>query len=144
MSNQTNVQQVFNKCSTNAEHPLFVCMSSPPQVNKGIEVSAKGYLSYALEDCGLVELRYDVNGFWRSRFFEDIEQLQRAVEYRGRDNLYSSLNRPREGRTSRAALANGDISRICRLPIDFDPVRPSGLNSTDLEFAAMPYPGETR
>lgn len=103
------------------------------------------YLTQALRDAHLVELRYLGPYGVHAGLFNSLEPLQAAVEQWGKTgNLYTSLNRPaslRPGNAMRKAgqgitLRDQQIDRIMRLPFDFDPVRPTGTASTDDELQA--------
>ncbi len=99
----------------------------------------------------VVELRaIGVDGRIASGYFDDLEALANAVEpmdasgdYRG---VYLTLNpvdpallarraNRVQGRLGRgdATTADGDVLRRRWLPVDIDPVRPSGISSTDAE-----------
>jgi hypothetical protein len=99
------------------------------------------YLALALRDAGVVELRSCVDERWRSGLFDDIGPLRQAIRSQYADgNIYCTLNRPgphivaTNGMDAKP-LCDADIERIVRLPVDFDPVRPSGCMATDLEVA---------
>ncbi|MGH8579938.1 MAG: hypothetical protein ACREVK_07415 [Gammaproteobacteria bacterium] len=100
------------------------------------------YLNRLLEDSRVVELRHQDGKHWRSRLFDDAGEVLRAIdELSDRGNLYCSINRPSDGitpsdtfRNFGGALGNDDIETITRIPLDFDPRRLSGANSTDAEL----------
>ena len=83
-----------------------------------------------------------------SGYFDDPNRLaQAAAKLSGRAaGTYVTLNPVKEALLARAAnrtvpyarytTADKDITRRCWLPIDFDPVRPAGISSTDEEHAA--------
>lgn len=99
------------------------------------------YLTHALRDCGIVEIRHNTQGRWESGLFNDVSDLLKAIESRLDDGaLYCTLNQP----TDRAVpnsfgaqpLKNDDMEMIKRIPFDFDPIRPVGVSSTDAEMEA--------
>lgn len=97
------------------------------------------YLATALRDARVVELRHCAEERWHSFLFDDLDRLRAAIRERYRvGNLYISLNRP----TDRAVpngpgrpLADADIERVMRIPVDFDPVRPPECMATPAELA---------
>ena len=98
------------------------------------------YLEWAFRDCGLVELVHQASPQRFARgLYDDIDQLRRDARPRlGTGNLFISLNKPRETepyaiRFGRG-LGNADMCRVVRLLFDFDPVRPTGLASTEAEL----------
>ena len=102
---------------------------------------------------GVVEVRALADGATHSGYFDDHEPLARAVEALDADpavaGIYVTLNtvnpallarranriKMRLGRKD-ATTADTDILRRRWLPVDIDPVRPSGVSSTDAEHAA--------
>ena len=102
---------------------------------------------------GVVEVRALADGATHSGYFDDQEALARAVEALDADpavaGIYVTLNavtpallarranriKMRLGRKD-ATTADADILRRRWLPVDIDPVRPSGVSSTDAEHAA--------
>ncbi len=95
------------------------------------------YLRSLIADAGVVEIRHLPTG--QSGQFNDVDKLVSALGSRvDRGNLYSTLNRPTD-QTARnsfgtSAYSDSDISRITRIPFDFDPCRPTGCASTDEEL----------
>jgi hypothetical protein len=82
-----------------------------------------------------------------SGYFDDMAKLADAVSsWNGKSNIYVTLNPVNPDLLSRAnnrlveyakhTTADSDI--LCRrwLPVDFDPVRPSGISSTNAEHRA--------
>lgn len=100
------------------------------------------YLERAFADAGVVEIRHQAGGSWRAGWFDDQGAAVRAIEARsGAGNLYTTLNRPGAGiratnRFGGRFLGNDDMSNVVRMVFDFDPVRPTGLPSTDAEMTA--------
>jgi hypothetical protein len=102
---------------------------------------------------GVVEVRALADGATHSGYFDDQEALARAVEALDADpavaGIYVTLNavtpallarranriKMRLGRKD-ATTADTDILRRRWLPVDIDPVRPSGVSSTDAEHDA--------
>jgi hypothetical protein len=102
-------------------------------------LAMRDYLDAAMHDAGRIELRHECDGRWRSGLFDDADAL-RLVARRLADagNLYCSLNAPRLIPTPNAMgatpLTDGSITHHVRLPLDFDPLRPTGTPSTDAEL----------
>lgn len=83
-----------------------------------------------------------------SGYFDDNEELaENAAKYDGKvPAIYFTLNPVKPDLLPRAAnrvvqrakntTADADIERRCWFPIDFDPVRPAGISSTDEEHQA--------
>ncbi len=99
------------------------------------------YLTRLLEDSGIVELRYHIGDRWESGLFDEMSALRLAIRERcGRGNLYTTMNRPHPRTVPNAfgcaALTDADIAEYRHLLFDFDPVRESGVPSTDVELAA--------
>ncbi|QQE74170.1 hypothetical protein KDJ56_20390 [Brevibacillus composti] len=80
-------------------------------------------------------------------YFNDWEALAEAAErYNGQANIYVTLNPVKPALLARAenrvverakqTTSDVDIDRRCWFPIDFDPVRPAGISSTDEEHEA--------
>ncbi|MCK8517391.1 hypothetical protein [Methanoculleus sp. 7T] len=104
-------------------------------------------------DGGVVEVRALADGATHSGYFDDYAALTRAVEALDADpavaGIYVTLNavnpallarrsnriKMRLGRKD-ATTADADILRRRWLPVDIDPVRPSGVSSTDAEHDA--------
>jgi energy-coupling factor transporter ATP-binding protein EcfA2 len=102
---------------------------------------------------GVIEVRALADGATHSGYFDDYEALAQAVEALDADpavaGIYVTLNtvnpallarranriKMRLGRKD-ATTADADILRRRWLPVDIDPVRPSGVSSTDAEHAA--------
>nr|MBP7300132.1 hypothetical protein [Methanoculleus sp.] len=102
---------------------------------------------------GVVEVRALADGVTHSGYFDDYERLARAVEALDADpsvaGIYVTLNTPNPALLARranriklrlsrkdATTADADIIRRRWFPIDIDPVRPSGVSSTDEEHDA--------
>ena len=102
---------------------------------------------------GVVEVRALADGATHSGYFDDHEALARAVEALDADpavaGIYVTLNTVNPALLARranrikmrlsrkdATTADTDILRRRWLPVDIDPVRPSGVSSTDAEHAA--------
>ena len=102
---------------------------------------------------GVVEVRALADGVTHSGYFDDFEALARAVEALDADpavaGIYVTLNTVNPAllarRTNRikmrlsrrdATTADADIIRRRWFPVDIDPVRPSGVSSTDEEHDA--------
>jgi len=98
----------------------------------------------------VVEVRALTDQFTHSGYFSDHDALIRAVEPLDTDNsvhgIYVTLNEVNPALLSRRAnrikmrlgkkdstTSDVDILRRCWLPIDIDPLRPSGVSSTDEE-----------
>jgi len=99
------------------------------------------YLELALRDCGHIELRHEHQGRWQSGTFGDLDALRQAIVARAdRGNLYSSINAPAIGDATNTmggkAWRDANIHRVVRLLVDFDPVRPRGVPSTEEELTA--------
>ncbi len=104
-------------------------------------------------DSSVVEVRALADGVTHSGYFDDHEALARAVEALDADpsvaGIYVTLNdvnpallarranriKMRLGRKD-ATTADADIIRRRWFPVDIDPVRPSGVSSTDEEHDA--------
>ncbi len=102
---------------------------------------------------GVVEVRALADGVTHSGYFDDYGKLACAVEALDADpsitGIYVTLNAVNPALLARrvnrikmrlsrkdATTADTDIIRRRWLPIDIDPVRPSGVSSTDAEHAA--------
>lgn len=99
------------------------------------------YLEHTIRDCGMVEIRHNIRGRWESGLFNDMSPLLRAIEPRLVEGaLYSTLNRPTPRPVANAfgsaPLKNEDMEFIRRIPFDFDPIRPAGVSSSDIELEA--------
>jgi len=98
----------------------------------------------------VVEVRALTDQFTHSGYFSDPAALLRAVEPLDADNsvhgIYVTLNEVNPALLSRRAnrikmrlgkkdstTSDADILRRCWLPVDIDPLRPSGVSSTDEE-----------
>jgi len=101
--------------------------------------SPREYVDALVADAGVVELRHHDRGRWQSAWFDEPHALlTAALERAGSGNLYTSLHRPKPGARSPGSttpITNADIARFTRIFFDFDPVRPTGTASTDLELA---------
>ncbi|MDD3933943.1 MAG: hypothetical protein PHP55_08785, partial [Methanoculleus sp.] len=102
---------------------------------------------------GVVEVRALADGVTHSGYFDDYDALVRTVEALDADpavaGIYVTLNsvnpallarranriKMRLGRND-ATTADADILRRRWFPVDIDPVRPSGVSSTDAEHDA--------
>lgn len=103
--------------------------------------STADYVGWLLRDNGSVELRHQIGERWTTGWFTDLDRLIRQVDrLRDRGNLYTSLNGPKPRHVGNdmtgSPICNGDVAWITRLPFDFDPVRPTGVSSTDDELRA--------
>ncbi len=94
------------------------------------------YLTRAFEDAGAVELRHLGGRHPQAGLFDDydslVESVYRLMEAQG--DLYITLNKTNLTPTNamgHTGVRNKDITRILRIPFDFDPVRQSGTASTD-------------
>ena len=104
-------------------------------------------------DGGVIEVRALADGATHSGYFDDYERLARAVEALDADpsvaGIYVTLNDVNPALLARranrikmrlsrkdATTADADILRRRWLPVDIDPVRPSGVSSTDEEHKA--------
>jgi len=102
---------------------------------------------------GVVEVRALADGVTHSGYFDDYESLARAVEALDADpsvaGIYVTLNTVNPALLARranrikmrlsrkdATTADADIIRRRWFPVDIDPVRPSGVSSTDEEHTA--------
>lgn len=99
------------------------------------------YLTQALRDCGIVEIRHNTKGRWESGLFNDLPALLKSLESRMDDGaLYCTLNKPSNRLITNAfgaePLRNDDMEVIKRIPFDFDPIRPTDASSTDAEMEA--------
>jgi len=83
-----------------------------------------------------------------SGYFDDAEQLAiHATKYDGKvPGIYITLNPTKSDLLARSAnrvverakqtTSDSDIERRCWLPVDFDPIRPAGISSTNAEHEA--------
>lgn len=92
------------------------------------------YLGRAIQDCGRLEVRYPDGARWRTEWFDSVSGILQAMERLAHHNLYTTLNRPRDGIAG--PLKDDDVVTICRIPFDLDPERPAGCASTDAELQA--------
>jgi hypothetical protein len=92
-----------------------------------------GYLEHAFRDCKQVELRHqDAAGNWTAGAFDNLRLLLDAAGAKAEEgNLYCSLNEFERPATNKLQphrkyepIRNQDITRIRRIPLDFDPIRP--------------------
>lgn len=94
----------------------------------------------------VIEMRIFFNDSTRvdSGYFNDYDALQKATRnYNGINNYYYTINPCKPDLIARASnrmrerakqtTADHDIARRLYLPIDLDPVRPSGISATDKE-----------
>src|SRR5262249_45678706 len=110
------------------------------------QIYIRRVLSLLCESGSVVELRC-LNTQWKtiSGYFSDFEKLARdAAELSGNlPAVYITLNPVNTALLARAnnrvqkyaktTTGDGDIVKRCWLPVDFDPVRPTGISSTDAE-----------
>jgi hypothetical protein len=98
------------------------------------------YLRRLLEDSRVIELRHQHESRWISGTFDSLYALENAIRScSDRGNLYTSLNRPgvqAANRMGTQPLTNDDITTITRIVFDLDPIRPTGVASTDAELSA--------
>ncbi|MDI6867753.1 hypothetical protein [Methanoculleus sp.] len=114
-----------------------------PEIHRAVEIIADG----------VVEVRALADGATHSGYFDDYEALARAVEALDADpavsGIYLTLNPVNPDLLARranrikmrlsrkdATTADADIVRRRWFPVDIDPVRPSGVSSTEEEHAA--------
>ncbi len=93
------------------------------------------YLRQAFNDAGIVELRH-IGEFTECGLYDDYDALVSAVYERmeSRGGLYITLNKtdlPAVNMMGRTGVKNKDITRILRIPFDFDPIRPSDTASSE-------------
>jgi hypothetical protein len=101
----------------------------------------RDYIDHAMRDAGRIELRHQDGDRWISGLFDDADALRMEIGRRSdRGNLFTTINAPVLMPTSNAmhdrALGDADIALHTRIVFDFDPVRPKGLPSTDVEMGA--------
>jgi hypothetical protein len=90
----------------------------------------------------VIELRHQRGDRWHSGLFDDPGPLRRVIrELQDAGNLYTTIARPRPCITATnamnaQALRDADMGLRTLLPFDFDPVRPTGVASTDAELQA--------
>jgi hypothetical protein len=99
------------------------------------------YLEHAIRDCRVIEIRHHLRGRWESGLFNDVPAAIKAIDERCEIGaLYCTLNQPGERPVTNAfgaaPLKNDDMVYIKRIPFDFDPIRPAGVSSTDVELEA--------
>lgn len=106
------------------------------------------YLERLFADNRLVELRHHTGEHWEFGVFDDIEEIRKEIRKRSHiGSLYTTLNRLNpdsvRGTNSVApqsfrnrAVRNQDVTVATRIPVDLDPERPTGSNSTDAELNA--------
>ncbi|WFN34948.1 hypothetical protein L1S32_02175 [Methanogenium sp. S4BF] len=121
-------------------------------MNAGTEEIREG-LSLLFLDGAVVELRALGDGGVHSGYFTDFDALAGRANamdtYPGVQGIYVTVNEVNPALLSRranrvkqrlsrsdATTADADICRRRWLPIDLDPVRPSGVSATDAEHAA--------
>lgn len=97
------------------------------------------YLEYLFRDARQVELRHQFNGQWTTGQYDNQELLiGDARQLANQGNLFTSINRPNPFRPSNSLsgepIRNDNILRVVRMFFDFDPVRPTGTASTDMEL----------
>ncbi|WFN33442.1 hypothetical protein L1S32_06160 [Methanogenium sp. S4BF] len=129
-------------------------------MNAGQTQEIREALSLLFSEGGVVELRALGDGGVHSGYFSDFDALaERAAAldtFPGVHGVYVTLNEVNPALLSRranrvkqrlsrtdATTADADICRRRWLPIDFDPVRPSGVSATDAEHAAALERAET-
>lgn len=115
--------------------------------------SIRNVVDMLAPDGGVVEVRALADGVTHSGYFDDYDALARAVEALDADpsvaGIYVTLNAVNPALLARranrikmrlsrkdATTADADIIRRRWFPVDIDPVRPSGVSSTDEEHAA--------
>ncbi|KQU58723.1 hypothetical protein ASG66_17030 [Bacillus sp. Leaf406] len=116
---------------------------------KVLEAEVLKGLSKLIRKDGVTELRIlNTSQGTISGYFDDLAQLAKyAVNYNGKvPGIYITLNpvlpdllaRSANRITSRAktTTSDNDINRRCWFPVDFDPIRPSGISSTNKEHEA--------
>jgi hypothetical protein len=101
--------------------------------------STNRYVTQALDDNGLIELRHQNGNHWTSGWFNNADALLAAArKWYKVGNLFISLNRPlsRDAGDSMdsVALRDNDIEFYTRIFFDFDPLRPKDYPSTDREL----------
>jgi len=99
------------------------------------------YMRQAFTDNGVVELRHQHAGTWRTGWFDNADDLlSTAADLYPTGNLFTSLNRPTQRAVSNCMtgepIRNDDVQWYTRLLFDFDPVRPTDTSATDAELAA--------
>jgi hypothetical protein len=130
----------------------FPNLNTPATEAKANRLSTiQAALAHLVDPGQIVELRIlGVNGRKRtdSGYFSDFEKLARAaMSYDGRaEGIYFTLNPVRPALIGRAnqrvkeyaehTSSDADILKRITLPIDFDPVRPSGISSNEAEKQA--------
>ncbi len=101
----------------------------------------KDYLDLALRDAGVIELRHHDGQFWRTGWFDNTDALLDAANERAElGNLYTSINAPKPRVVSNemtgSPVTDKDIGWYVRLVMDFDPERPTGTPSSEIELNA--------
>ena len=101
----------------------------------------RDYLHHALRDAGRVEVRQIETGQIRSGVYDNLSALEDAVAaIADNSTVYTTLNAPKlhqaENAMTGRALTDADIGHVVRLSVDFDTVRPAGVNASDAEVAA--------
>jgi hypothetical protein len=99
------------------------------------------YLEHAMRDCGRVELRHQTPEGWVSGVFDDLHALRSTVAgLAPYGNQFITINGLRLMRATNdmdgQAVRDADVAFLIRLVFDFDPRRPTGTASTDVELAA--------
>jgi hypothetical protein len=104
-----------------------------------VPIVQRDYLVWAMHDTGRIELRHNDSSRWHCGLFDDLFRLRQQIDLlSGSGNLYTTINAPKiipsANDLGKSALCDDDIAFVVRLPIDFDPVRPKGVPSTDDEL----------
>jgi hypothetical protein len=101
--------------------------------------SRLNYIEQLFKDNGVVELRI-LGARPIVGLYDDQDAFLRdARQYWKQGHVYSTLNAPKPRAVSNRlgcgkALKDEDIGWITRIPFDFDPIRPIGVNSSDAEL----------
>ncbi len=120
---------------------------------RGASDEIRSAVNVLAPDSSVVEVRALADGVTHSGYFDDHEALARAVEALDADpsvaGIYVTLNTVNPALLARranrikmrlsrkdATTADADIIRRRWFPVDIDPVRPSGVSSTDAEHDA--------
>ncbi len=93
------------------------------------------YLDHLFRDAGWVELRHQNEQGWATSWHATAEELLETARLKaGHGNLFTSLNHV--SACPDGAICNDHVDRHVRLLFDFDPARPSGMPSTEIELQA--------
>jgi hypothetical protein len=99
----------------------------------------RAWIDWLIEDAQRVELRIQTPTGFKSRILADAGALSGTIRQISDEyTCYTTLNRPRPSVASGSttALRDVDIDVITRIVFDLDPVRPTGVPSTDAEVQA--------